>query len=222
MKVFSITTLAAVAMAQKGNTMFLDEETKCDNFGGKFDKIKGMKSVCTANKGPVQKKWRCNLKCSNGNENVWSVRPIKCKVKNHPDSSSFDPNEDTIYKWRPNQIRNAGSLCDEKEECENIRDKYNVSNKLLSWTKTQVNDRQIQFDFECADWTNKENGKVFEMYPYPVSKATCTCNYNKPSNIRCKWSKIKKSIVRCVRKDRPKGQHGNDDYYYEDMYSYDY
>jgi hypothetical protein len=58
------------------------------------------------------------------------------------------------------------------------------------------------------------------MTPYPENFATCTCNYNKPSNIRCKWSKIKKSIVRCVRADRPKGQ--SDDYYYEDMYQYDY
>lgn len=221
MKVFSIATLATVALAQKG-TMFLDEDVECDNFGGKFDKIKGMKPVCNANKGPVQKKWRCNLKCSNGNENVWSIRPIKCKVKNHSESSKYDDSQPTVYKWKPNQIKGADSLCDEKEECGNIRDQYNVSNKLLSWTKTQVTDRQTLFEFSCADWENKENDKVFEMHPYPVTSATCTCNYNKPSNIRCKWSKIKKSIVRCVRKDRPKGQHENDEYYYEDMYSYDY
>ena len=59
--------MATVALAQKG-TMFLDENVECDNFGGKFDKIKGMKPVCNANKGPVQKKWRCNLKCSNGKQ----------------------------------------------------------------------------------------------------------------------------------------------------------
>ena len=44
-------------------------------------------------------------------------------------------------------IQNADSLCDDKEECANIRDIYNVTNKLLSWQKTQVNDRQIRFDF---------------------------------------------------------------------------
>ena len=57
--------------------MQLDEGVPCDNFGGKFDKIKNMKPKCTANKGPVQKKYRCNLQCTNGNTNVWSVRPIK-------------------------------------------------------------------------------------------------------------------------------------------------
>ena len=113
----------------------------------KFDKIKGMKAVCTANKGPVQKKWRCNLKCANGNENVWSIRPIKCKVKNHPEMNKYDDQKDTTYKWKPSQIKNADSLCDEKEECGNIRDQYNVSNKLLSWTKTQVTDRQTLFEF---------------------------------------------------------------------------
>jgi hypothetical protein len=221
MKIFPIATLATVAMAQKG-TMMLDEDVECENFGGKFDKIKGMKPVCTVNKGPIQKKWRCNLKCSNKNENVWSVRPIKCKIKNHPESNRYDENEPTTYKWRPNQIRDAESLCDEKEECGNIRSKYNVTNKLLSWTKTKVNDRQTLFEFSCADWENTENNKVFEMYPFPVTSATCTCNYNKPSNIRCKWSKVKNSIVRCVRKDKPKADHENDEYYYEDMYSYDY
>merc|ERR1712127_948926 len=80
MKVFSIATLATVAMAQKG-TMMLDEDVECENFGGKFDKIKGMKPVCTVNKGPIAKKWRCNLKCSNKNENVWSVRPSSAKSR---------------------------------------------------------------------------------------------------------------------------------------------
>ena len=60
--------------------------------------------------------------------------------------------------------------------------------------------------FSCNDYTNKDSGKVFKMVPYPEDTATCTCNYNKPSNVRCKWSKIKKSIVRCVRADRPKGK----------------
>ena len=61
--------------------------------------------------------------------------------------------------------------------------------------------------FSCNDYTNKDSGKVFKMVPYPEDTATCTCNYNKPSNVRCKWSKIKKSIVRCVRADRPKGNY---------------
>jgi hypothetical protein len=221
MKVFSIASLAAVAVAQKG-TMYLDETVECDNFGGKFDKIKGMKPKCTTNKGPITKKWRCNLECANKNENVWSVRPIKCKVKNHPDSDKYDSSQPTEYKWRPNQIRDAETLCDEKEECGNIKHQYNLTNKLLSWEKTKVNDRQTVFNFTCADWTNKENGRTFEMTPYPKRSAICTCNYNKPSNIRCKWTKIKKSIVRCVRADKNPDVPLNDEYFYDDMYAYDY
>jgi len=218
MKIFSIAALACVA---QGLNMQLDEGVPCDNFGGKFDKIKNMKPKCTANKGPVQKKYRCNLQCTNGNTNVWSVRPIKCKVKNANSDKNpkYDSSKPTEYKWKPNQIKGADTLCDDKEECDNVRSIYNLTNKLLDWTKTQVNERQIRFDFACNDYTNKDSGKVFKMVPYPADTATCTCNYNKPSNVRCKWSKIKKSIVRCVRADRPKGQ--NDDYYYPDMYEYD-
>jgi len=205
MKIFAL-GLATLAQAQQW--MYLDEEVPCTEFNTKFEKIKGVTAKCTANKGPVQKKWRCHLKCANGNQNVFSVRPIKCK------------NKGGVPKWKPSKIKNADTLCDNKDECDGLKTQYNVSNKLLTWTKSRPNPRQVQYDFACDDWTNKDNGKVFEMTPFPARTATCTCNYNKPSNVRCKWSKIKKSIVRCVRADRPKGQY--DDIYYEDMYQYDY
>merc|ERR1719393_274728 len=170
MKIFSI---AALACAVQGLNMQLDEDVPCDNFGGKFDKIKNMKPKCVANKGPVQKKYRCNLSCTNGNTNVWSVRPIKCKVKNANSDKNpkYDPTKPTEYKWKPSQIKGADTLCDDKEECDNVRSIYNLTNKLLDWTKTQVNERQIRFDFVCNDYTNKDSGKVFKMVPYPEDTA---------------------------------------------------
>merc|ERR1712226_167166 len=115
MKIFSI---AALACAVQGLNMQLDEDVPCDNFGGKFDKIKNMKPKCVANKGPVQKKYRCNLSCTNGNTNVWSVRPIKCKVKNANSDKNpkYDPTKPTEYKWKPSQIKGADTLCDDKEK----------------------------------------------------------------------------------------------------------
>ena len=60
------------------------------------------------------------------------------------------------------------------------------------------------------------------MVPFPKDFATCTCNYNKPSNIRCKWSKIKNSIVRCVRSDYNKLNDGAfADEYFDEMYQYE-
>lgn len=44
-------------------------------------------------------------------------------------------------------FQGADTLCDDKEECDNVRSIYNLTNKLLDWTKTQVNERQIRFDF---------------------------------------------------------------------------
>lgn len=35
-----------------------------------------------------------------------------------------------------------------------------------------------------------DNEKVFEMIPFPTDGVSCTCNFNKPSNVRCKWSKV--------------------------------
>merc|ERR1712176_1481928 len=133
MKIFSI---AALACAVQGLNMQLDEDVPCDNFGGKFDKIKNMKPKCTANKGPVQKKYRCNLQCTNGNTNVWSVRPIKCKVKNANSDKNpkYDSSKPTEYKWKPNQIKGADTLCDDKEECDNVRSIYNLTKDKFDLT----------------------------------------------------------------------------------------
>ena len=53
--------------------------------------------------------------------------------------------------------------------------------------------------FSCAD--RKLDEKKIPMKPWPVEFVTCTCNYNKPTNIRCRWSKVKKSTVKCIDVD---------------------
>ena len=77
------------------------------------------------------------------------------------------------------------------------------------------------------------DNKVFEMIPFPTDAVSCTCNFNKPSNVRCKWSKVnintkpatkltdsfkvKNSIVRCVRKDK-EDKFFDGSFMYDDMY----
>merc|ERR1711898_52646 len=83
-----------------------------------------------------------------------------------------------FQKWRPSKIKDPEALCDDKDRCDGLKSQYNVSNKLLTWEKSRPTERQVRYDFACKDWTNKDNGKVFEMTPYPENFATCTCNYN--------------------------------------------
>ena len=144
-------------------------EVDCDHFRyrgynndpakdvGKLLRKNGITPECTRvpgrSKGILISKYRCNLKCDNGNENVWSVRPLKCKVF---DGVEYDYGKKVgetrgyweVYKWRPSGIKNIDTLCDNKKvNCDNIEQKYNLSNKLLSWEKVQVNARQTRFDF---------------------------------------------------------------------------
>merc|ERR1711993_218857 len=138
MKIFSL-GLATLATAQQWT--YFDENVPCDQFNQKFEKIKGMTAKCSANKGPIKKKWRCHLKCSNGNPNVFSVKPIKCKSKGG------------VPKWRPSKIKDPEALCDDKDRCDGLKSQYNVSNKLLTWEKSRVSERQVRYDFACKDWT---------------------------------------------------------------------
>jgi len=209
MRLFSLAAgLAAVAT---GLDIFLDTDTACGDFQSAFIDVvndaagsEQMKGNCKSKKGG--KKYFCHLNCVNGHENVWSTRKIKCKRQ-----------KDDSYKWKPKSIKGADGLCEKKERCGRPQDQYNLTNILLSWTKTQTNKRTTTFTYKCGQ--KVEDNKVFDMVPYPVAASTCTCNYNKPSNVRCKWSKVKNSIVRCVRQDRAKGQSVSDDYY-EGMYDY--
>ena len=74
----------------------------------------------------------------------------------------------------------------------------------------------------CAPYIRR-NGVVVPLVPFPTDFATCTCNYNKPTNIRCKWSKIKNSIVRCVKSTwyNKLNDGGLDDEYFDEMYQYE-
>ena len=81
----------------------------------------------------------------------------------------------------------------------------------LSESLKTFNDK---FIYRCADM--EKDGRTFSMIPFPTDFVTCTCNFNKPSNVRCKWKKVKNSIIRCVRADKSKFQ--NDPVFYDDMY----
>merc|ERR1712039_359483 len=209
MKIFS---LAALAIGVASQTVQLDENTPCSDFAEVFGSFDGMKTKCKGKKNKKKTKQHCNLICENGQQNVWSTRPIKCKaVKTGPNVGS--------YKWKPNKIKNADELCDAKEKCPQLKTVYNVTNKLLSWEKSVVG-RRTFYNFTCDKYFR--DGKTFEMMPYPTDYVTCTCNTNKPANVRCKWMKVKNSIVRCVRADKEKFQNDEDfDGYpmYDDMYS---
>lgn len=216
-KVFVVAGVSAQAPAGR---IFFDEDLPCDDFDAKFppSSFPDMKTKCKTkhNAKKNKTKTRCNLICKNGQENVWSTKPIKCKVQR----TSNGPVPVGAYKWNPSSIDGVKDLCGIKERCSNPKTMYNLTNKLLSSEKF-TEGRRIYYNFSCADMVTEN--RVFEMMPYPVDHVTCTCNFNKPNNVRCKWSKVKNSIVRCVRKDREnKFNEGDSGFAYDDMYeSYD-
>ena len=55
--------------------------------------------------------------------------------------------EEETYTWKPSSIKNADQLCQEKDDCGNVSKQYNVSNKLLTWTKDRMNARTIIYNF---------------------------------------------------------------------------
>lgn len=220
MKISAFVALAGVSAQAPAGRIFFDEDLPCDDFDVKFPPslFPDMKTKCKTkhNAKKNKTKTRCNLICNNGQENVWSTKPIKCKIQRKAGGSVPIGS----YKWNPSSIDGVGDLCEIKERCSNPKHMYNLTNKLLSSEKF-VEGRRIYHNFSCADMVTEN--RVFEMMPYPVDHVTCTCNFNKPNNVRCKWSKVKNSIVRCVRKDREnKFNEGDSGFAYDDMYeSYD-
>merc|ERR1739848_910452 len=77
MKIFS---LAALAIGVASQTVQLDENTPCSDFSEVFGSFEGMKTKCKGKKNKKKTKQHCNLICENGQQNVWSTRPIKCKA----------------------------------------------------------------------------------------------------------------------------------------------
>merc|ERR1712157_50995 len=129
-----------------------------------------------------------------------STRPIKCKLQRKA-GQDVPVGQ---YKWNPSSIDGAGDLCEIKERCAKPQSLYNLTNKLLSYEKF-TEGRRIFYNFSCADMVTEN--RVFEMMPYPVDHVTCTCNFNKPNNVRCKWTKFNE---------------GDSGFAYDDMYeSYD-
>ena len=142
-KVLVTATWAVCCFAQ--NTL-LDNNISCENFEEKFVNIKDMKVRCTRHNWKT--KWQCFLTCLNGMKNVWSYRHIECKAKNHPDEWNYNSEKPTIYKWKPNAFNDVDSICNPKPVCEDIHKQYNVSDKLLSWEKTEgINARQTLYVF---------------------------------------------------------------------------
>jgi len=207
MRIFSLAALAISAYGASSQTVLLDENVPCSDFAEVFGSFTGMKTKCRGKSNKKKTKQFCNLICENGQQNVWSTKPIKCKAK----KSGSDVG---TYNWRPNKIKDAGELCDAKEKCPQLKTMYNVTNKLLKWEKS-IDGRRTFYNFTCDNM--EQNGKNFAMMPYPTDHVTCTCNTNKPSNVRCKWKKVKNSIVRCVRADKEKFQN-EDPAFYDDMY----
>ena len=71
---------------------------------------------------------------------------------------------DESYTWKPNTIKGADTLCDEKDDCGSLKSQYNVSNKLLSWSKSQPTVRTTMFNFRLVHFH-------FTSGPFPVQRS---------------------------------------------------
>ena len=71
---------------------------------------------------------------------------------------------DESYTWKPNTIKGADTLCDEKDDCGSLKSQYNVSNKLLSWSKSQPTVRTTMFNFRFVQFH-------FTSGPFPVHRS---------------------------------------------------
>merc|ERR1711893_369757 len=216
MKISALVAFAGVSAQAPSGRIYFEEDLPCDNFADLFppSDFPDMKTKCKTKRNIKKNKikTRCNLLCLNGQENVWSTKPIKCKVQRNAGDPDFPVGS---YKWNPKSI-DGTDLCGIKERCQDPKRMYNLTNKLLNMEKF-VDGRRTFYNFSCDDMVSEN--KVFEMMPFPTDHVTCTCNFNKPNNVRCKWSKVKNSIIRCVRRDREdKFFEGDSGFAYDDMY----
>lgn len=83
MKISAFVALAGVSAQAPAGRIFFDEDLPCDDFDAKFppSSFPDMKTKCKTkhNAKKNKTKTRCNLICKNGQENVWSTKPIKVK-----------------------------------------------------------------------------------------------------------------------------------------------
>lgn len=84
MKISAFVALAGVSAQAPSGRIFFDEDLPCDDFDVKFppSDFPDMKTKCKTkhNAKKNKTKTRCNLICNNGQENVWSTKPIKVQA----------------------------------------------------------------------------------------------------------------------------------------------
>ena len=167
--IFPLTTLVIVAL---GQDILLDENTECNDSGGKFANMKDVEIDCKPHRG-WKKIWRCKLKCLNGIKTIREKIAFKCKAKNHPDQKyGYDASKPTTYKWQPNAMRNADSICKPRQECEDINEHYNISDELITLKNTSLwyYGRKFRYDFRSViiDMmkVNFGNDKILHIFYY--------------------------------------------------------
>lgn len=77
MRIFSLAALAISAYGASSQTVLLDENVPCSDFAEVFGSFTGMKTKCRGKSNKKKTKQFCNLICENGQQNVWSTKPIK-------------------------------------------------------------------------------------------------------------------------------------------------
>ena len=83
MKISAFVALAGVSAQAPAGRIYFDEDLPCSDFDAMFpsSQFPDMKTKCKTkfNEKKNKTKTRCNLICKNGQENVWSTRPIKVR-----------------------------------------------------------------------------------------------------------------------------------------------
>ena len=81
MKISALVAFAGVSAQAPSGRIYFEEDLPCDNFADLFppSDFPDMKTKCKTKRNIKKNKikTRCNLLCLNGQENVWSTKPIK-------------------------------------------------------------------------------------------------------------------------------------------------
>ena len=116
MKISAFVALAGVSAQAPAGRIYFDEDLPCSDFDAMFpaSQFPDMKTKCKTkfNEKKNKTKTRCNLICKNGQENVWSTRPIKVRSSESPfipekwslgvksENSTFVQNETSFVFWK--------------------------------------------------------------------------------------------------------------------------
>ena len=81
MKISALVAFAGVSAQAPTGRIYFEEDLPCENFADLFppEDFPDMKTKCKTKRNVKRNKvkTRCNLLCLNGQENVWSTKPIK-------------------------------------------------------------------------------------------------------------------------------------------------